>query len=67
MKDFDKKDFVTTVTKTTDINFNDCLSKFNTENFVLSQFILIGTNGPTGKKSFFTLSSGGCFTKVLIN
>ena len=50
MKDFDKKDFVTTVTKTTDINFNDCLSKFNTENFVFSQFILIGTNGPTRKK-----------------
>ena len=43
---------------------NDCLPKFNTENFVGSQFILIGTNGPTKKESFFALSSGGCFTKV---
>ena len=32
--------------------FNDCLPKFNTENFVWSQFVLIGIDGPTRRKFF---------------
>ena len=33
--------------------FNDCLPKYNTENFVSSQFVLIETNEPTRRKSHY--------------
>ena len=35
-----------------------------TQNFVWGQFVLSGIAEPARKKSFFILSSGGCFTKV---
>ena len=44
--------------------FKTFLPKFNAENFILSQFVLSGTNGPTRGKLFFVLFSGGRFTEV---
>lgn len=37
---------------------------FYTENFVLSQFVFNGTNGPTKGKLFFVLFSDGCLVEV---
>ena len=41
--------------------FNDCLPK--TENFVLSQFVRSGTNGPMGGNCFSYYSPAGALPR----